>query len=245
MQKSSTAEKYSHFGLFVCVCSSSSTICLGLSKRLELLGFFNSHSLLTLIKLGLSLETHDSTTPLAHQVSIIIELFLGKILQKVELSRIFLGHTRQGNTGSSLQVDKSTKTSLILDNHKGNIHLTAQGRHPKDKFYGVDITGNQDKFSLLFFNQGGHVLQTVLDLVGSLFSRVLATGGSSSGILDALLLGRRGFGTVLVQQGKDSHGFILANGLGKLVNGRRNLQTLVQDSTLTLKTNVLGPTDET
>jgi hypothetical protein len=210
----------------------------------QLLGFLFRQSLGTLGELGLSLETHDTATPLADQVGIVIVLFEGKILKKRQLTLIGLVDTSQANDSGSLHVHESTETSLVLDNHEGNLHLAAQGRHPHDQFDRVDIVGNQDEARLLVFHQSGNVLESVLDLEGSLGRCLLAFGSRHGSFLDALLLGGRCGGAVLVEEGKDRHGFILANRLGKLVDRRRNLQTLVQHSALTLNAHVPGPLDE-
>lgn len=215
--------------------------CLSLSKRGKLLGFFLGHGLGTLVELGLSLETHNTSTPLANQLGIVVVLFFSKILEKVQLSLILLVNTGESKTGSILEVDKSSKTSLVLDNHEWNLHLAAQRRHPHDKFNGIDIAGNDYQFGLLLFNKSSDMLETKLDLMRSLGVRVLARSGRSSLGLDTFLLGGRSLGTVLVEKSKDSHGFVLSKSLGKLVNSRRNLEALVEDGTLTLNAHILGP----
>jgi len=142
-------------------------------------------------------------------------------------------------------VDESSETGLILDNHERNIHLTAQSRKPHDELDRVDIVSNENKLSLLVFNKTGNVLESVLDLVGSTLGCSSSGSSGSSSLLDTLLLSSRGLGTVLVQKLKDSHGLVLGKSLGELVYGRRDLEALVEDSTLTLDADILGPTDET
>lgn len=64
------------------------------------------------------------------------------------------------------------------------------------------------------------------------FLFVLSSGSGSSektGLL--LLLGLR---TILVEQLEELSGRVLIEGVGKLSDGRRNLQTLMQDNLLTL-----------
>ena len=136
---------------------------------------------------------------------------------------------------------KCSETGLILDNEERNSHLTTKSWDPHYKFNWINIAGNKNKFSLLFFDESGDVFKSEFDLVSGTFwsSRTTCLGGS--GFLDTLFLGSRSFRTVLVEQGENGHGFVLSNSLGEKVNGRRNLQTLVKDSTLTLDADVTRP----
>mmetsp|Transcript_27363 Transcript_27363/g.49703 ORF Transcript_27363/g.49703 Transcript_27363/m.49703 type:complete len:312 (+) Transcript_27363:60-995(+) len=220
-------------------------VSLYLSKGGLLLGLFNGHSLGTLVEFGLGLKSHDSTSPLANNVGVVVKLFTGNILKELELSLVLLGDIREAHDRSGTLVYESTKTRLILDNHERNVHLTAEGGDPHDKFHGVNIAGNEHKSSLLVFNESGHVLESELDLVGHAGRGGSSTGSGGSSLLDALFLGSSSFGTVLIEKRKHSHGLVLVNGLGKLVNGGGHLQTLVQDRTLTLDAHVLGPLDKT
>jgi len=220
--------------------SLSSYNSLGTSKRGQLLGFFGSHGLGTLVQLGLSLETHVSTTPLLDKVGIVVVLFHGQILQEIQLCFVSLVDIRQTDNSGSLHVHQGSETSLVLDNHKGDTHLAAQSRKPEDELNGVYIVGNEDQRSLLLFDKVGDSLETTSHRVGVLV--VLFTLGRH--FLDTLLLGSRSLGTVLVEECKESHGFVLAQRVGKLVNGGRNLEALVQDGALALETHILGPLDE-
>lgn len=85
------------------------------------------------------------------------------------------------------------------------------------------------------------MLEPILDLI-----RCLGDGSASSGggFLDLLLLDSLGVRSVLVQEGEESHGFVLSNGLGELVNGRRHLEALVQDGSLTLDADITRPLNE-
>merc|ERR1712064_178259 len=58
------------------------------------------------------------------------------------------------------------------------------------------------------------------------------------------LLGLLGLRPVLVHQTEQRGGCLTVQRLVELVDGRRNLQTLVQDGPLTLQTHILGPLDE-
>lgn len=219
-----------------------SSLCT--SNRRQFLGFLLGQSLGTLGELGLSLETHDTATPLPDKIGIVVELLESQVLQERQLTLISLVNTSEANDSSSLHVHECTETSLVLDNHERDLHLTAKGRHPHDQFDRVHIVGNQDETRLLVFDQCGNVLETVLDLKGSLWGSFLTFSGSNSGFLNTLLLGSRSRRAVLVEKSKDRHGFILSNRLGKLINSRRDLQALVQDSALTLQAHVTRPLDK-
>ncbi len=226
------------------------THCLALCNPLtletgQLLGLLSSHSLGSLVKLSLSLQSHNSTSPLPHKINILVELLVGKILEDLELSLISLIDGGEGNDGGSLLVDECPETSLILDNEEGNLHLAAEGWEPQYEFDGVNVTGDEDEGGLLLFDEGGDVLQSELELVGHLRGSVLLGSHGGGSLLDALLLGSGSLGTVLVQQGEDGSSLILPNRLGKLVDGRGDLQTLVEHGTLTLDADVFGPLDET
>mmetsp|Transcript_24989 Transcript_24989/g.33120 ORF Transcript_24989/g.33120 Transcript_24989/m.33120 type:complete len:298 (-) Transcript_24989:56-949(-) len=211
----------------------------------SLLGLLHSHSLCSLLKLGLCLKSHDSSSPLSEKLGILVEHLKTQVLEGSEGGSILLVDASEAYNSSSLLVYKSSKTSLVLYNKVWDFHLTAESRHPHDKLNGVNIAGDKNKLGLLLLNKSSYVLKTVFDLVFSA-SRGRSTRGSSGGSLfDALLLGSISLGTVLGEKVEHSHGLILANGFGKLVDGRGDLKTLVEDSTLTLDAYVLGPLYET
>lgn len=213
------------------------TFSLGLAKRCQLLGFFSSKSLGTLVELGLSLETHDTTTPLSDRVA--VELLLCQVLQQLKLSFVCLINASQADSSSRLHVHKSSETSLVLDNHVRNLHLTAEGGQPQNEFNGVNVIGNEHKLSLLLFNQSRHMLQTILDLV-----RSLGWSGTSCLLLDALLLSGRCLWAILVEKSEDCHGLVLVDRMSELSHRRWNLEALVKHGALTLDAHVLGPFDK-
>lgn len=219
---------------------------LCLAKRSQLLELLDSKSFRTFVQLGLSLKTHDATSPLSDQVGVVVVLFVGDVGKEAKLRFVRLSNAGQANASGILLVDKGPQTGLVLDNHERNLHLSAKGRHPHHEFNRIDVAGNQDQLGLLFFDQGGHMLQAELHNMRGLARRFfLSCGLGSSSLLDTLLLGSRGLGAVLVEQGKDGHGLVLSQRLGELVDGRRDLQPLVEDGTLTLDANILGPLNET
>merc|ERR1719384_1006619 len=141
--------------LFLTIPYSRTSLTL---KTGSLLGLFSSPCLGPLIQLGLSLQSHYSTSPLAHQVCILVELLHSQILEDLELGFIFFVYSSESNNSRSLLVYKSSKTSLVLHNHEGDLHLPAQGREPEDEFDRVDVARNKDERRLLLLNKGSHVL---------------------------------------------------------------------------------------
>jgi len=88
------------------------------------------------------------------------------------------------------------------------------------------------------------VVDTVLDdegLLGLGLVPLLDLSGSSSG--QALLLLNASLGAVLVGELEQLGGSVLVQDLGELVQCWGDLETLVQDLALALKTNVFGPLD--
>jgi hypothetical protein len=218
---------------------------LGLSKRCQFLGFLSGKGLGTLIELGLGFETHDTATPLSEEFRILVVLLSGQVSQQLELRGILLANICQTDNSGVLLVYKGSKTSLILHNHERDLHLTAESGHPHNEFDGVNVTGDQDKLGLLLLDEGRDVLESELDNIGDLVVRFLASSSGGSNLLDSLLLGSRSLRAILVKKSEDSHGLILAQSFGELVDRRGDLKTLVQDSTLTLDADILGPTNET
>lgn len=227
------------------LCSPNHHDQVYLTHRSSLLGLLDSNGLGTLIKLGLGLQSHDSTTPLTEELGVLVELFVTQVLEDLELRLVLLVDFGEGNNGSGLLVDESSETGLVLHDEEGDLHLTAEGRKPQNKFEGVDITCDEDEGSLLLLNEGGNMLQSELQLTGDLGGCLLTGSGGSGGVLNTLLLGGGSLRTVLVQQVEDTGGLVLSNGLGELVDGRGDLKTLVEDGTLTLDAHVFGPTNET
>ena len=71
---------------------------------------------------------------------------------------------------------------------------------------------------------------------------VIGSSGSSSYETGLLLLLR--LRAVLVEEFEQLGGRVLVKGMGELGNGRRDLETLVQDDFLALQTNIFRPLDE-
>ena len=141
-------------------------------------------------------------------------------------------------------MDEGAEAGLVLDDHEGDVHLAAEGGEPHDDLNGVNVAGDEDELGLLLLDEGGDVLEAEFDLVGGTGGGGSARGGGRGGLLDALLLGGGGLGAVVVEELEDGGSLVLVKSLGELVDGRGDLEALVEDGTLTLDAHVLGPLHE-
>lgn len=96
----------------------------------------------------------------------------------------------EGHDSSGLLVDHRAETSLALDNHIRDTHLATQCREEDDELDGVDIVCNDDEGSLLGFDEGNNVVETVFDkerllVLGCL---LLLGGGLGDGLETFFLL---------------------------------------------------------
>ena len=200
----------------------------------------------TLSHLGVGLGAHDTTTPVTTGFfPLVSEVGLDGRDNGGQFSLIGIRDFGQGNGSSGLLVDKSTETSLTLDDTVRDTHLTAESRKPENQFNGVNIISNDNQLSLLVFNQGSDVVDTVLDnerLVSLGDFLLFSLGSSNSTKTFALFL--LAFGSVLVQQLEELSSSVLVQDLSELVKSRRDLETLVQDLLLALKTDIVRPLNE-
>jgi hypothetical protein len=200
----------------------------------------------TLAHHGIRLGTAETTTPLASVfLEFVVVVGLDSGDNGRELRFVSILDLSEGNSSRSLLVDESTKTSLTLNNAVRDIHLAAESRQVQDKFDGVNIISNDDELSLLGLDQSNNVVQTILDDNGLFRFNLLALSLGSSSTTKTLLLLSSGFGSVLGSELEELGSSVLVQNLGELVDGWWNLEALVQDLLLTLKTNILGPLDKT
>ena len=144
-------------------------------------------------------------------------------------------------------MDNSTKTSLALDNGVWDTHLTAKSRKENNQLDGVNVVGDQNERGLLVLDQTDNVVETVLDVVGLLGDVLLLLALSDSGSLsvETLLLLGLGLRAVLVEELEGLSSGVTVEGALELRDGWRDLEAHVQDLLLALKTDILGPLDET
>ena len=147
---------------------------------------------------------------------------------------------------SHLLVDNGTETSLALDDGVGDTHLAAESGKEDNQLNGVNVVGDQDEGGLLVLDEADNVVETVLDVVGLLGDILLLlalSDGGGLGVETLLLLGL-GLRTVLGEELEGLGSGVAVQGVLELSDGRRNLQTHVQNLLLALKTDILGPLDE-
>jgi hypothetical protein len=63
-------------------------------------------------------------------------------------------------------INAGSRRKTNLDNDVGNIHLAAEGREPDDELDGVNVVGDHDELGLLALDQGGDVVDAVLQNAG-------------------------------------------------------------------------------
>lgn len=198
---------------------------------------------------NLRLGTSDTTTPVSSSILVLVgEVGLGGLDQGSQSLVVLGSNVLQGDDSGSLLVNDCAQSSLVLDNDVGDTHLSAQSGQEDDELDGVDVVGDDDQGSLLGFDEGDTVVETVLGEQG-----LLAVLGGVSGLVGSLGLGflqqsglllLLGFGLVLVEQLEQLGGGVLVQGVTELGDRGGDLQSLVEDDLLSLQSNVLGPLDE-
>jgi len=158
---------------------------------------------------------------------------------------VFLSDTGKGNAGGVLKSNQFTESCLSLDEAERNVLLSAELGKPDNSFDGVNIAGDDDKSSFLVFDEAGNVIQTVLKgnrglSVSGLFVFSLKLSSFQSSF--SSLLG--GFRGIVSEELQESGGLISVDGGGELVQCRRDLESLEEDSLLSLEDDVFGPSDE-
>lgn len=176
------------------------------------------------------------------------EVHLDSADQLGELVLVLASDVSEGNNGGSLLVNDGTKSGLVLDDAVRHAHLSAESRDEDNQLDGVNIISNNDQRSLLGLDQRNDVVKTVFDVDGLLadgFALLGITLGNSFGLgTKTSLLFLTGFGAVLVHQAEELGGGVLVEVVAELSNRWWDLQTLVKDDLLTLKTDVFGPFDK-
>ena len=132
------------------------------SFHVGLLGKLDIHESLSGGHHVLVLDTHNTTTPGSSDADV-LDVSLGEgsaeLLNLDEILRVDLG---EGNAGSCLKVNKLSEGSLATDEAEWDALLSAESWKVNHELEWVDIVGNHDKLGLLFFNEGGDVVETEL-----------------------------------------------------------------------------------
>ena len=85
--------------------------------------------------------------------------------------------------------------------------LSAEQGHPEHELNGVDVVGDDHQLGLLLLNEGGHVVQTILQHHGFLALLGLLAFGLDLGLIEesGILLGS-GLGGVLLEELEETEG---------------------------------------
>merc|ERR1719326_1673102 len=175
----------------------------------ELLGLLDLNSTLPALRNVLRLDAHDTSTPAAAILRVVVELSAEVVSQGLE------------------------------------ILLPAQGREPANKFDRVNVVGDHDKLGSLVLDEGGHVVEAVLDDSWLLGLGVLAILLGLGQLHEARFLRFLGLGHVLLAEAQELRCLVLVNRHVKLIDRWRDLQTHEHDALHSLKADVLRPSHET
>jgi len=167
--------------------------------------------------------------------------------QGLEVSGVLLAGGGDGDAGSSLFVDELTKSRLSLDEAVWDFLLSAEGWEPHDELDGVNVVSDDDELGLLVLDEVDDVVETVFqDLWLSSLVLLFSTGDFLlSGSQKSLFLLFLAFSGVLGEESEEVAGLVGFQSVGELVDGWWDLQSLHEDSLLTLELDVSGPSDET
>jgi len=193
----------------------------------------------------LVLDTHDTTTPLSGKVGVIVELGLEHALELLEIDLVLTADLGEGDASGGLHVAELAEVGLAADEAEGNTLLTAESGKVDNHLDGVNVVGNNDHLGLVLLDEGGHVVETELKKDGLLTLVATSTAGTSlSESLKTLNLLLLAFGRVLSEELKKLGSVVLLESLAELVDGGGHLQSLHEDSLLTLDADVARPSDK-
>jgi len=192
----------------------------------------------------LGFDTHDTTSPATVGVLVLVEGSHHGGLQLVKVLLVSLVALGDSQAGGGLLVDELSEAGFGLDDAVRNFHLAAQSRHPADSLDWVNIVGDDDELGLLVLNQGGDVVETEFQDSRGLGVNVTTLRLGFSRVSETLFLLGASLRLQLLQEADESLELFLIDGVLELGNGRRNFQTLEQDTLLALNTDVLRPLGE-
>jgi len=124
----------------------------------------------------LVLDAHNTTSPGAAEIVVIVELFHEFVGKGLKILEVFLVDLSEGKGGGSLLVDELAEVSLSTDEAEGDTLGSAESWEEDDHLNGINIVGDDDKLCLAFLNEVGDVVETELDVDG------LAGGSLAAGV---------------------------------------------------------------
>jgi hypothetical protein len=116
------------------------------------------------LTLGTSLEASD----LLSHIGIVVEVGSEGGGQVVKLSFVLLSDFGQADNGGVLLVDKLSEGGLSSNKAVWDVHLSAEGGEPYDELDWVNVVSDADNLSLSLFYELGDVVESELEVVGSL-----------------------------------------------------------------------------
>ena len=153
----------------------------------------------------LVLDSHDTTTPLSEKVGVVVELGLEEGAELLEIDEVFASHLGQSDAGGGLEVDKLAKVGLATDEAEGDTLLAAESGQVNNELNRVDVVSDDNHLGLVLLNEGGHVVETELEVHGllSLLGGALVSGAALSLSLESVRLLLLGLWGVLGEQFKE------------------------------------------
>jgi len=148
---------------------------------------------------------------------------------------VLVVHVSEGNSGASFSSDQLSESGLTFNDAIRNIHFSAERWKVNNDFDWVDVVGDHDKLGLFSFDEAD-------DLVDSGGKHGLSRGwgisfafGScfSSGDESGFFVGF-GFWRVFGGEFESLGSVLFVQSLRKLVDGRWDLQSLLENGSLSL-----------
>ena len=206
------------------------------------LGKLASDDLVTSLSLRLGLNTHDTTTPRSGRLrEDVIVRSLDGFDELGEFKLVFVLDRGERQRRGGLLVHNRAETSLALNDAVRHVHLLAQSREPDDEFNRVNVVRDAHELRLALLHEVRDVVDTELHDNGLLALNILTRGFSLRHTGEALLLLGRVLRAVLHEKLEQVRRQVLVQSVVELVDGRRDLQTLLQHTTLALDAHILRP----
>jgi len=191
---------------------------------------------------GLSSELASS--PGLSKIGVVVERLSKEIGQSNEILSVLLLGSLESEASASLLVNHSSQSRLSLDDDVRDSHLSAKSGQPNDQLNRVNIVSDDDELGLLLLN-GIRDLRKSIDEIGLLGGcNGLSLGLGLRSLEQSLSLSDLSLGLVLVEKSEQLSGGRLVSGSSELVDRGGDLQSVHQDTSLSLKLNVLGPSNE-
>jgi len=199
-----------------------------------------------LVSLSLRFSTHDSTTPVfPNFFRPLIVVSPDGFNNFSQVLLVFVVDFVEGNSGALFSADELSKSGFTFDDAVWNVHFSAQSWQVDNDFDWVDVVSNEHKLGLFSFDEvndfvdagGQHWFSGswgVWFAFGSGF-------GSSNEFSFFISFGLWG---VLGGEFEDLGGILFVEGLVELVDAWGNLQSLLQNGSLSLEFDVFWPSDK-